>query len=89
FRWASPKPDIIRCHISAGSQPASPIWDIIFCIIPDIIWDIILGIALVASATKSPPPAAPREAASIYFLLSETVLAILLAHSFLPVQAGW
>ena len=24
---------IIRCHISAGSQPLSPIWAIMFCII--------------------------------------------------------
>jgi len=28
---------IMRCHISAGLQPPSPIWAIIFFIIPDII----------------------------------------------------
>jgi hypothetical protein len=38
---ASPKPTSMRCHISAGSQPPSPIWAIVFCIILGIICAII------------------------------------------------
>jgi hypothetical protein len=53
--WVSPKPAIIRCHISAGEQPSAPMGGIIFFIIPAIICDIILGIAWVARATTIPP----------------------------------
>jgi hypothetical protein len=47
-----------------------------FCIIPDIIRDIILGIALVASATMSPPAIAPKKAAGRHILLWESLPSI-------------
>jgi hypothetical protein len=50
-------------------------------IIPAIIWDIILGIAFVASATTSPPVIAPRTAASTYPLVGELTLDIVVAPS--------
>jgi len=54
---------VMRRHISLGSQPSSPILAIVVCIIPDIIWDIILGTVRVANATASPPPIAPSRLA--------------------------
>jgi len=60
--WVSPKPDIICCHISAGSHPDSLMETIIFCIMLCMIFDIILGIALVARTATRPPPIAPNKA---------------------------
>jgi len=51
---------------SRGSKPLSCMRAIMICIIPDII----LGMALVATATKSPPATAPNTAASTYLRLS-------------------
>jgi hypothetical protein len=68
---ASPKPSIICLHISAGEHPVSCICAIILPIIPEAIWDIILGIALVAAIVKPAPASAPKEAASKYLALEE------------------
>ena len=80
---ASPKPPIIWRHMSAGSQPPSPAEAIMFCIIPAIIPDIILGRALVAMATRRPPAKTPRRAASTYLRFSELVARILIPLYFL------
>jgi hypothetical protein len=40
FVWASPKPTIIRLHISSGLQPLPPIRVIMFAIMFDIMRDI-------------------------------------------------
>jgi len=50
----STKPAIICCHISFGLQPHAAMWDIMFRIIPDIKFVIMVGIALVATMTKIP-----------------------------------
>ena len=80
---ASPKPPIICRHISTGSQPPSPAEAIMFCIIPAIISDIILGTALVAMATRKPPAKTPRRATITYLRFSELVPRILTPLYFL------
>jgi hypothetical protein len=62
---ASPKPLIIRLHISSGLQPSAPILVAIFAIMFDIMRDIITGIALVTIATAIPPAVAPSTVARI------------------------
>jgi hypothetical protein len=37
YSCASPKRDIMRCHMDVGSPPASLIWAIMFCIIPAMV----------------------------------------------------
>ncbi len=70
---ASPKPAIIFCHISCGLQPHPPIWDIIFRIIPEIIFAIMVGMAFVAMMTRIPPPIAPSSVEIRYGLRCEIV----------------
>jgi hypothetical protein len=78
FYWASPKPSIICLHISAGEHPVSCICAIILLIIPGAIWDIILGIAFVATSVKTAPANAPKEAARKYLEFEELGLFIVI-----------
>ena len=71
FDGESPKP--INClHISSGWQEPSPICDIMFFIIFDMTWDIILGKAFAVTSVSNPPPTAPANVAIKYPLTWES-----------------